>query len=70
MTHKPGAMTDYELKAEIEHCRTQMDDLSPDAPARVAVQLALDAFTRECDERRELRSIRVARAEAAFPDDA
>lgn len=61
-------MTDYELKAEIEHHRALVGDLSPQAPARASLQLALDAFLKECEERRELRSVRVARAEAAFPD--
>jgi hypothetical protein len=70
MTFAPGAMTDYELKAAIEHHRALMVDLSPDAPARATLQLALDAFLKECDERRELRSVRVAQAETAFPDDA
>ena len=49
MTFKPGAMTDYELKAEIEHHRALMADLSPQAPARASLQLALDAFLKECD---------------------
>ncbi len=56
MTFKPGAMTDYELKAEIEHHRALMEDLSPEAPARTSLQLAVDAFLKECEERRELRS--------------
>jgi hypothetical protein len=64
MTFKPGAMTDYELKAEIEHHRALMAGLSPDAPARAALELALDAFLDECVERRELRSAPVASAEA------
>ena len=62
MTFKPGAMTDYELKAEIERHRALMADLSPDAPARDALELALDAFLDECEERRELRSARPAEA--------
>jgi hypothetical protein len=70
MTLMPGAVTDYELKAEIEHHRALIEDLSPQAPARASLQLALDAFLKECDERRELRSLRIARAEVAFPDDA
>jgi hypothetical protein len=70
MTFTPGAMTDYELKAEIEHHRALMADLSPQAPARASLQLALDAFLKECGERRELRSARVAQADAAFPDGA
>jgi hypothetical protein len=70
MTFAPAAMTDYELKAEIEHHRELMADLSPQAPARASLQLALDAFLKECEERRELRSARVAQAEVTFPDDA
>jgi hypothetical protein len=58
MTFKPGTMTDYELKAEIERHRALMAGLSPDAPARAALELALDAFLDECEERRELRSAR------------
>ena len=68
MTFKPGAMTDYELKAEIERHRALMADLSPQAPARAALQLALDAFLKECEERRELRSARPAQAETVSHD--
>ncbi len=64
MTFKPGAMTDYELKAEIERHRSLMAGLSPQAPARAALELALDAFLDECEERRELRSAPVASADA------
>jgi hypothetical protein len=63
MTFKPGAMTDYELKAEIERHQALMADLSPGAPARAAIELALDAFFDECEERRELRSAPVASVE-------
>jgi hypothetical protein len=70
MTFKPGAMTDYELRDEIEHHRALMADLSPTAPARTSLQLALDAFLNECEERRELRSVRVPQADAPYPDDA
>jgi hypothetical protein len=63
-------MTDYELREEIEHHRALMADLSPSAPARASLQLALDAFLKECDERRTFRSVRVPRADAPFPDDA
>jgi hypothetical protein len=70
MTFKPGAMTDSELKTEIEHHRALMADLSPTAPARASLQLALDAFLNECEERRELRSVRVPQADAPYPDDA
>jgi hypothetical protein len=70
MTIRPGTMTDYELRQEIEHHRALMADLSPHAPARASLQLALDAFLKECDERRELRSVRVAQADAPYPDDA
>lgn len=70
MTFKPGAMTDSELKQEIEHHRALMADLSPTAPARASLQLALDAFLTECEERRELRSVRVPQADAPYPDDA
>jgi hypothetical protein len=70
MTFKPGAMTDYELRTEIEHHRALMADLSPVAPARVSLQLALDAFVKECEERRDLRSVRVPQADAPYPDDA
>jgi hypothetical protein len=64
MTFKPGAMTDYELKAEIERHRALMANLSPGALARASLQVALDAFLKECDERRELRSAPVASVEA------
>jgi hypothetical protein len=70
MTFKPGAMTDYELKSEIEHHRALMEDLSPKAPARTSLQLALDAFLKECDERHALRTARLTQAEVAFPEDA
>jgi hypothetical protein len=70
MTFKPGAMTDYELRREIEHHRALMADLSPSAPARASLQFALDAFLRECDERRELRSAPISPAEAECLDEA
>jgi hypothetical protein len=70
MTFKPGAMTDYELKAEIEHHRALMEGLSPQAPARVTLQRALDAFLNECEDRRQIRSARIPSADAPFPDDA
>jgi hypothetical protein len=70
MTFSPGAMTDYELKAEIEHHRALMKDLSPQAPARTSLQLALDAFLKECDERRELRAVPITEAEITIPEDA
>jgi hypothetical protein len=63
-------MTDYELRQEIEHHRALMADLSPNAPARTSLQLALDAFLKECDERRAFRSVRVPQADAPFPADA
>lgn len=44
--------------------------LSPQAPARTSLKLALDAFLKECEERRELRSVRVPQADAPYPDDA
>jgi hypothetical protein len=70
MTLRPGAMTDYELRREIEHHRGLIADLSPEAPARKSLQAALDAYLGECEERVELRSVNQAKVLAEYPDSA
>lgn len=70
MTFTPGAMTDSELKREIEHHRALIAELSLTAPARASLQEALDTFLKECDERRRLRSAHLGRAASLYPDDA
>jgi hypothetical protein len=70
MTLQPGAMTDYELRREIEHHRGLIAELAPDAPARLSVQTALDAYLEECAERVKLRSVSRAQVLAEYPDDA
>jgi signal transduction histidine kinase len=70
MAFNTGAMTDFELRREIEYHRTLISDLAPDAPARRSLQDALDAFLAECEERKQLRSVRVTTAAGQYPDDA
>lgn len=70
MTFSPGAMTDSELKREIEHHRALIAELSTTAPARTALEEALDSFLKECEDRRALRSRRLAQAASQYPDNA
>lgn len=70
MTFQPGAMTDSELKREIEHHRSLIAELSPTAPARASLEQALDSFLAECEERKQLRSAHLNRAVSLYPDDA
>jgi hypothetical protein len=70
MAFNTGAMTDFELRREIEYHRTLLSDLASDAPARGSLQDALDAFLAECEERKQLRSVRVTTAADQYPDDA
>ena len=68
MTLQPGAMTDYELRREIEHHRGLIADLSPEAPARESLQAALNAYLDECEERVELRSVSQNQVLTEYPD--
>jgi signal transduction histidine kinase len=70
MTLQPGAMTDYELRREIEHHRGLIADLSPEASARKSLQAALNAYLGECKERVELRSVNQAQVLAEYSDGA
>lgn len=67
MNLQPGAMTDYELRREIEHHRGLIADLSPEAPARKSLQVALSAYLEECEERVKIRSVTRAQALAEYP---
>jgi signal transduction histidine kinase len=69
MTVQPGAMTDYELRREIEHHRGLIANLSPEAPVRKSLQAALDAYLDECEERVEVRSVSQTRVLTEYPED-
>ena len=68
MTFTPSAMTDSELKREIEHHRLLIAELSPTAPARKSLQEALQSFAKEREDRRLLRSAPLGRIVDDYPD--
>ena len=70
MAFNTSAMTDFELHREIDYHRNLLSDLTENAPARGSLQEALDSFLAECEERKQIRSVRVAQAEAEYPDEA
>lgn len=68
MTVTPGAMTDSELKREIDHHQALIAELSPTAPARATLEQTLASFLNECADRRRLRTAHGRRATSQYTD--
>jgi hypothetical protein len=69
MTFKPGAMTNYELRDEIEHHRAHGRPFLNRSGQGIA-STGARRLSQGIEERRELRSVRVPQADAPYPDDA